>query len=212
MYPSFVYNYVFIYLFIYFYTGPTLIAVFITEMVILVKPKTNFMDNLGKSIVVSGRVFFSIIMRARARPLFLRTVFQILFRIPPPPPQKKKPKQRESKNRYFSVEILFGISCSVANPKYSGSSPNGHSRNRKALLSSTFTRRRSVFSNPIQTLYFYISLRGQSLLRTLQFAFRGCVCLRKLPQRGVFKNLNPDFAIEGSLSFSGRHERVSCIA
>ena len=92
MYPSFVYNYVFIYLFIYFYTGPTLIAVFITEMIILVKPKTNFMDNLGKSIVVSGRVFFSIIMRARARPLFLRTVFQILFRIPPPPKKKTETK------------------------------------------------------------------------------------------------------------------------
>ena len=37
MYPSSVYNYVFIYLFIYFYTGPILIAVFITEMVILFK-------------------------------------------------------------------------------------------------------------------------------------------------------------------------------
>ena len=37
MYPSFVYNLVFIYLFIYFYTGPRLIAVFITEMVILFK-------------------------------------------------------------------------------------------------------------------------------------------------------------------------------
>ena len=94
MYPSFVYNYVFIHLFIYFYTGPTLIAVFITEMVILVKPKTNFMDYLGKSILVSGRVFFSIIMRARARPLFLRTVFQILFRISLPSPQKNKGNPR----------------------------------------------------------------------------------------------------------------------
>ena len=178
-------------------------------MVILVKSKTNFMDYLGKSILVSGRVFFSIIMRARARPLFLRTVFQILFRISQ---ERKKRKERESKNRYFSVEILFRISRSIANPKYSGSSRNGHSQNRKALLSSTFTKRRSVFSNPIQTLYFYISLSGQSLLRTLQFAFRGCVCLRELPQCGVFKNLNPDFPIEGSLSFSGRHEKVSCIA
>ena len=38
MYPSFVYyNWVFIFLFVYFYTGPILIAVFITEMVILFK-------------------------------------------------------------------------------------------------------------------------------------------------------------------------------
>ena len=59
---------------------------------------------------------------------------------------KKKRKERESKNRYFSVEILFRISRSIANPKYSGSSPNGHFRNRKALLSSTFTKRRSVVS------------------------------------------------------------------
>ena len=164
------------------------------------------MDYLGKSILVSIRVFFLLIMRARARPLFLRTVFQILFQI-----SQKNRKERESKNRYFSVEILFRISRSIANPKYSGSSPNGHSRNRKALLSSTFTKRRSVFSNPIQTVYFYISLSGQSLLRTLQFAFRGCVCLRELPQCGVFKNLNPDFPIERSLSFSWRHEKVSGI-
>ena len=37
MYPSFVYNWVFIYLFVYFYTEPILIAAFITEMVILFK-------------------------------------------------------------------------------------------------------------------------------------------------------------------------------
>ena len=37
MYPSFVYNWFFIYLFIYFYTGPILIAVFITQRVILFK-------------------------------------------------------------------------------------------------------------------------------------------------------------------------------
>jgi len=62
------------------------------------------MDYLGKSILVSSRVFFLLIMRARARPLFLRTVFQILFQI-----SQKKRKERESKNRYFSVEILFRI-------------------------------------------------------------------------------------------------------
>ena len=111
MYPSFVYNYVFIYLFIYFYTGPTLIAVFITEMIILVKPKTNFMDNLGKSIVVSGRVFFSIIMRARARPLFLRTVFQILFRIPPPtpPPQKKNRNKGNPRTDISALKSFLGF-------------------------------------------------------------------------------------------------------
>ena len=109
MYPSFVYNYVFSYLFIYFYTGPTLIAVFITEMIILVKPKTNFMDNLGKSIVVSGRVFFSIIMRARARPLFLRTVFQILFRIPPPPPPQKNRNKGNPRTDISALKSFLGF-------------------------------------------------------------------------------------------------------
>ena len=37
MYPSFILINVFIFLFIYFYAGPILIAVFITEMVILFK-------------------------------------------------------------------------------------------------------------------------------------------------------------------------------
>ena len=51
--------------------------------------------------------FLLLIMRARARPPFLRTVFQILLRI----------SQSNGKNRYLSVEIRFGISRSIANPK-----------------------------------------------------------------------------------------------
>ena len=46
-----------------------------------------------------------LIMLAHARPLFLRTVFQILFRI----------SQSNSKNKYFGVEIRFRISRSIAN-------------------------------------------------------------------------------------------------
>ena len=46
-------------------------------------------------------VFFLLVMLARARPLFLRTVFQILFR------SSRKNGKRKSKNRYLSVEICF---------------------------------------------------------------------------------------------------------
>ena len=50
-------------------------------------------------------------MRARARPLFLRTVFEILFRV------SQSNGKRKSTNRYLSVEIHFWISRSIANPK-----------------------------------------------------------------------------------------------
>ena len=57
----------------------------------------------------SGHIkhIFLLIMRARARPLFLRKVFQILFRI----------SQSNGKDRYLSAEIRFRISRSMANPK-----------------------------------------------------------------------------------------------
>ena len=50
-------------------------------------------------------------MRARARPLFLRTVFQILCGFP------NRTVKWKSKNRYLSVEIRFRISRSIGNPK-----------------------------------------------------------------------------------------------
>ena len=43
------------------------------------KLKTDFMDYLGKSILVSSRVFFLLIMRARARPLFIYNCFSNPF-------------------------------------------------------------------------------------------------------------------------------------
>ena len=59
-------------------------------------------------------VLFLLIMRARARPLFLRKVFQILSRI----------SQSNGKDRYLSVEIRFRISRSMANLKSGFSNPN----------------------------------------------------------------------------------------
>ena len=56
-------------------------------------------------------VFFLLIMRARARPLFLGTVFQIRFGFP------NRRVKGKSKNRYLSFEIRFRISRSIANPK-----------------------------------------------------------------------------------------------
>ena len=73
MYPSFVYNEVFIYIFIYFYTGPILIAVFITEMVILFKHviiiitiiiNENWFQQIPrdyKIFTIIGQVFFNAI-------------------------------------------------------------------------------------------------------------------------------------------------------
>ena len=65
------------------------------------------MDYLGKSILVSGRVFFSIIMRARARPLFLRTVFQILFRISQE--KKKNGKKGNPRTDILALKSFFGF-------------------------------------------------------------------------------------------------------
>ena len=48
-------------------------------------------------------VFFLLLMRARARPLFLRTVFQTLFRISQSNGQKKK-----NPNTYISGCVRFG--------------------------------------------------------------------------------------------------------
>ena len=53
--------------------------------------------------------FFLLIMRARARPLSLRTVLQMLFRIYPPPHQKKKKNRRKG--------YRFRIWRSTSNPK-----------------------------------------------------------------------------------------------
>ena len=59
------------------------------------------------SIEKSKSKFLPLIMHARARPLFSRTVFQILFRT----------VKWKCKNGYVSVEIRFRISRSIANPK-----------------------------------------------------------------------------------------------
>ena len=53
-------------------------------------------------------VFFLLITRARARPLFLKNSFSN--------PLKKR-KEKKPKNRYLSVKICFWISRSIANPK-----------------------------------------------------------------------------------------------
>ena len=51
-------------------------------------------------------------MRARAKPLFIRTVsFKSLFGF------SNRTVKRKSKNRFLSVEIRFWISRSIANPK-----------------------------------------------------------------------------------------------
>ena len=64
-----------------------------------------------KTVLVK-RGLFSLIMRARARPLFLRTVsFKSLFAFP------NRTVNRKSKIRFLSVEIRFWIWCFIANPK-----------------------------------------------------------------------------------------------
>ena len=57
-------------------------------------------------------VFFLLFMWVCARPLFLRTVFQILFS-----DFQKKRKERQSKNRYLRVENCLRILCLIANLK-----------------------------------------------------------------------------------------------
>ena len=48
-------------------------------------------------------VFFLLLMRARARPLFLRTVFQTLFRI-----SQSNGKKKKNPNTYISGCVRFG--------------------------------------------------------------------------------------------------------
>ena len=64
-----------------------------------------------KTVLVKSGLF-SLIMRACARLLFLRTVsFKSLFGF------SNRTVKRKSKNRFLSVEIRFWISRSIANPK-----------------------------------------------------------------------------------------------
>ena len=64
-----------------------------------------------KSVLVNSGLFW-LIMRARARPLFIRTVsFKSLFGFP------NRTVNRKSKNRFLSVEIRFSIWRFIANPK-----------------------------------------------------------------------------------------------
>ena len=64
--------------------------------------------------------FFLLIMRARSRPLSLRTVLKMVFRISP----QKKQKERISKRRFLSVEIRFRIWRSISNLKSGIQNPN----------------------------------------------------------------------------------------
>ena len=57
-------------------------------------------------------VFFLLIMRAHARPLFLRTVFQFFFQI-----SKSKERKGIQEQLSLSIEIRFPILCLIANPK-----------------------------------------------------------------------------------------------
>ena len=66
-------------------------------------------------------------MRARARPLFLRKVFQILFRISESNGKNENPKKISQYD--LSAEIRFRISRSIANPK-SGLKPKSRFPNR----------------------------------------------------------------------------------
>ena len=74
---------------------------------------------------------------------------------------------------------------------YSGSSPNGHSRKRKALLTAIFTKRRFPQQ---QILYFYIPVSGPPHFRVPRVSARpDNVRLRKLPpyqyrKTGVVRN------------------------
>ena len=81
------------------------------------KPKTDFMDYLGKSILVSSRVFFLLMMRERARPLFLRTVFQILFRISQKNGKKGNPRTGISALKsFFGFRVRLQIRSTVEAP------------------------------------------------------------------------------------------------
>ena len=61
---------------------------------------------------------------------------------------------------------------------YSESFPDEHSRKGTALLTATFTN--PLYSNPIQTLYFYFSVSGQLQLQT-PFSLPEGVRTRELP-------------------------------
>ena len=60
-------------------------------------------------------VFFLLIMRARARPLFLRTVFQILFRI-----SQSNGKNENPKTDISALKSVFGIRIrlEIRNPDF----------------------------------------------------------------------------------------------
>ena len=79
------------------------------------KPKSDFMDfHLYRSIGISEKgfaklffwtvVFFLLILLARARPLFLRTVFQILFRI-----TQKTGKKGNPRTDISALQSVFGF-------------------------------------------------------------------------------------------------------
>ena len=110
------------------------------------KPKTDFMDYLEKSILLSSRVFFLLIMRARARPLFLRTVCQILFRISQKSGKKGNPRTGVSALKSFCgfrfrLQIRITLEALITDTLLTG----------KLLLSSTFTKRRSKSRFPNRT-------------------------------------------------------------
>ena len=60
-------------------------------------------------------VFFLLIMRAHARPLFLRAVFQILFRISQSNGKKENPKTNISALRYV---FGFRVRLQIRNPDF----------------------------------------------------------------------------------------------
>ena len=66
-------------------------------------------------------VFFLLIMRARARPLFLRTVFQILFRI-----SQSNGKNENPKTDISALKSVFGfrVRLEIRNPDFENLNPD----------------------------------------------------------------------------------------
>ena len=85
---------------------------------------------------------------------------------------------------YNLNSVLLAVIITLT-AQYGGSSPNGHSRKRTALLTATFTLQEPVFLNSHTNTVFLQSLKWQAPATDTFFASRGCLLTRVPPSRGV---------------------------
>ena len=91
----------------------------------------------------------------------------------------------ERDNTPYNLNTILLAAIITLTAQYGGSSPDGHSRKRTALLTATFTLQEPVFLNSHTNTVFLQSLEWPAAATDTFFASQGCLLTRVPLSRGV---------------------------